>query len=202
MPWTQAALDKMDVVPTLLPSNKIFILILLCLVLCHFLNVYSRILQMFSLDNLDFDIAESAPSNETISEGRRLVELARRRRSEDCVLNFVRDRTLQLELNDRYDESRAIPLRMQIARLIEEGTLPQDLGENGIGLECEQSKLKSSQGRKCDDSNVMHGSLLETRKMGGSSALKLCTSASEHVSFYRNSFEVHLQHCISPLSQA
>ncbi|CAL1138247.1 unnamed protein product [Cladocopium goreaui] len=95
----QAALDEMDVVPTLLPSNKIFILILLCLVLCHFLNV-------------------SAPSNETLSEGRRLVELARRRRSED--------RTLQLELNDRYDDSRAIPLRMQIARLIEEGTLPQD----------------------------------------------------------------------------
>lgn len=114
----QAALDEMDVVPTLLPSNKIFILILLCLVLCHFLNVYSKILQMFSLDNLDFDIAESAPSNETLSEGRRLVELARRRRSED--------RTLQLELNDRYDDSRAIPLRMQIARLIEEGTLPQD----------------------------------------------------------------------------
>ena len=28
----------------------------------------------------------------------------------------------------RYDDSRAIPLRMQIARLIEEGTLPQDLG--------------------------------------------------------------------------
>jgi len=114
----QAALDAMDVGPTLLQSNKIFILVLLCLVLCHFLNVYSKLLQILSLDNLDFDTAESAPSNEVLSEGRRLVEIARRRRSED--------RTLQLELNDRYDESRAIPLRMQIARLIEEGTLPQD----------------------------------------------------------------------------
>ena len=53
-----------------------------------------------------------------LAEGRRLVEIARRRRSED--------RSLQLELNERYDESRAIPLRMQIARLIEDGTLPQD----------------------------------------------------------------------------
>jgi len=114
----QAALDAMDVGPTLLQSNKIFILVLLCLVLCHFLNVYSKLLQILSLDNLDFDTAESTPSNEVLSEGRRLVEIARRRRSED--------RTLQLELNDRYDESRAIPLRMQIARLIEEGTLPQD----------------------------------------------------------------------------
>eukprot|EP00434_Breviolum_minutum_P017685 symbB.v1.2.015610.t1/scaffold1172.1/size134038/7 len=113
-----AALDAMDVGPTLLQSNKIFILVLLCLVLCHFLNVYSKLLQILSLDNLDFDTAESTPSNEVLSEGRRLVEIARRRRSED--------RTLQLELNDRYDESRAIPLRMQIARLIEEGTLPQD----------------------------------------------------------------------------
>ncbi|CAK9001994.1 unnamed protein product [Durusdinium trenchii] len=114
----QVAFNRMDS-GTLLPTNKVFVPILLCLVLCHCLNVYSKLLQMLSLENLDFDTVESSPSHEVLSEGRRLVEIARRRRSED--------RTLQLELNERAEESgRAIPLRMQIARLIEEGTLPQD----------------------------------------------------------------------------
>ncbi|CAE7333385.1 unnamed protein product, partial [Symbiodinium sp. KB8] len=45
-------------------------------------------------------------------------ERERRKRSED--------RCLQLELNERHDESRYVPLRVQIARLIEQGTLPQD----------------------------------------------------------------------------
>eukprot|EP00913_Durusdinium_trenchii_P027334 g25644.t1 len=120
----QVAFNRMDS-GTLLPTNKVFVPILLCLVLCHCLNVYSKLLQMLSLENLDFDTVETGPprdqrpSHEVLSEGRRLVEIARRRRSED--------RTLQLELNERAEESgRAIPLRMQIARLIEEGTLPQD----------------------------------------------------------------------------
>ncbi|CAJ1387781.1 unnamed protein product [Effrenium voratum] len=109
----------MDVVPALPALNKMFACLLPCLVLAHVFKWYSQVVQIVGLDTLDFDGEDQCPeSAELLGEGRRLVEIARRRRSED--------RSLQLELNDRRDESRAIPLRMQIARLIEEGTLPQD----------------------------------------------------------------------------
>eukprot|EP00439_Symbiodinium_sp_Y106_P055752 s409_g7.t1 len=117
----QAMMGQMNVVPVLGKSfNEDFPVLIVVLVLCNLLNVYSKIVQSCGLESLEFDGSMAPDSSEVSAEGRRLVERERRKRSEDP------DRCLQLELNERHDESRYVPLRVQIARLIEEGTLPQD----------------------------------------------------------------------------
>ncbi|CAE7293015.1 unnamed protein product, partial [Symbiodinium natans] len=113
-----AMMGQMNVVPVLGKSfNEDFPVMIVVLVLCNLLNVYSKIVQTCGLESLEFDGSMAPDTTEVAAEGRRLVERERRKRSED--------RSLQLELNERHDESRYIPLRVQIARLIEEGTLPQ-----------------------------------------------------------------------------
>merc|ERR1712187_861965 len=112
----------MNVVPVLGQSfNEVFPILVGFLCLCNLLNVYSRLVQLCGLDALEFEWAPPASSgaSDLLAEGRRLIERERRRRAEDRSL---------LELHDRNDSEgpRSIPLRLQIAQLIEEGTLPCD----------------------------------------------------------------------------
>merc|ERR1712226_501740 len=115
-------MGQMNVVPVLGQSfNEIFPILVGFLCLCDLLNVYSRLVQFCGLDALEFECAPpSSDTNDLLAEGRRLIERERRRRAED--------RTNLLELNDRKDESRQgmMPLRLKIAQLIEDGTLPYD----------------------------------------------------------------------------
>eukprot|EP00933_Yihiella_yeosuensis_P017204 TRINITY_DN14438_c0_g1_i1.p1 TRINITY_DN14438_c0_g1~~TRINITY_DN14438_c0_g1_i1.p1 ORF type:complete len:631 (-),score=44.14 TRINITY_DN14438_c0_g1_i1:141-1985(-) len=117
----QAMMGQMNVVPVLGKSfNEVFPIIIAFLVLCNLLNVYSKIVQVCGLHSLDFERTPvGTERGDLIQEGRRLIERERRKRSED--------RSMQLELNDRsLENSRSIPLRLQIASLIEDGTLPAD----------------------------------------------------------------------------
>jgi len=120
----QAMMGQMNVVPVLGRSfNEIFPVLVGFLCLCNLLNVYSRLVQLCGLDALEFECAPptSTDTSDLLAEGRRLVERERRRRSEDRHL---------LELTERGESHsssrRTIPLRHQIAQLIEEGTLPSD----------------------------------------------------------------------------
>jgi len=116
----QSMMGQMNVVPVLGNSlNEIFPVLVCFLCLCNLLNVYSRLVQLCGLDALEFEWAPptSTDSSDLLAEGRRLIERERRRRSEDRSL---------MELHDRAENRRTIPLRVQIAQLIEEGTLPLD----------------------------------------------------------------------------
>ncbi|CAE8709265.1 unnamed protein product, partial [Polarella glacialis] len=117
----QAMMGQMNVVPVLGRSfNEMFPILIAFLCLCNLLNVYSKLVLLFGLDALEFEWtapSSTADAADLLAEGHRLVERERRKRSED--------RSLQLELNDRTGERR-IPLRLQIASLIEDGTLPTD----------------------------------------------------------------------------
>jgi hypothetical protein len=115
-------MGQMTVVPVLGQGfNEVFPCLVGFLCCCNLLNVYSRFVQLCGLDSLEFEIAPSAsPSasvDEQLTEGRRLIERERRRRAEDRSL---------LEMQDRQEQGGYIPLRVQIARLIEDGTLPRD----------------------------------------------------------------------------
>jgi len=120
----QEMMGQMNVVPVLGGSfNEVFPILVGFLCLSHLLDVYTRLLQLCGLDVLAVEWAPLAPSadtdtNDLLTEGRRLIERERRRRSEDRSL---------LELQERGENSqRMIPLRLQIAALIEDGTLPLD----------------------------------------------------------------------------
>jgi hypothetical protein len=118
----QSMMGQMTVVPVLGRSfNQFFPCLVGFLCCCNLLNVYSRFVQLCGLEQLEFEIAPSAsPSSsidEQIMEGKRLIERERRRRSEDRSL---------LELQDQVEAGHRIPLRVQIAKLIEDGTLPKD----------------------------------------------------------------------------
>lgn len=117
----QAMMGQMNVVPVLGQKfNEIFPCLVGFLCVCNLLNVYSRFVQLCGLDSLEFELAPSAsstPPDDVLSEGRRLIERERRRRVEDRSL---------LEMQDRQEAGGTIPLRVQIARLIEDGTLPKD----------------------------------------------------------------------------
>merc|ERR1712187_161218 len=92
----------MNVVPVLGQSfNEVFPILVGFLCLCNLLNVYSRLVQLCGLDALEFEWAPPASSDasDLLAEGRRLIES---------------------------EGPRSIPLRLQIAQLIEEGTLPCD----------------------------------------------------------------------------
>jgi hypothetical protein len=117
----QAMMGQMNVVPVLGRSfNEIFPCLVGFLCLCNLLNVYSRFVQLCGLDSLEFELAPSANSpapDDVLAEGRRLIERERRRRIEDRSL---------MEMQDGQMPGCSIPLRVQIARLIEDGTLPRD----------------------------------------------------------------------------
>merc|ERR1719333_1937183 len=110
----------MNVVPVLGQSfNEVFPILVGFLCLCNLLNVYSRLVQLCGLNALEFEWSPPASSDasDLLTEGRRLIERERRRRSEDRSL---------LELHERTDPEsgrRSIPLRVQIGLLIEDGTL-------------------------------------------------------------------------------
>jgi len=118
----QEMMGQMNVVPVLGGSfNEVFPVLVGFICLCNLLNVYLPLLQICGLDAL---VAEWAPlgpaadSGDLLAEGRRLVDRERRRRIEDRSL---------MELHDRGEgERQFIPLRLQIASLIEDGTLPAD----------------------------------------------------------------------------
>merc|ERR1719324_1846536 len=117
----QAMMGQMNVVPVLGRSfNEIFPCLVGFFGCCNLLNVYSRFVQLCGLDSLEFELSPSSsstPPDDVLSEGRRLIERERRRRVEDRSL---------LEMQDRQTVGGTIPLRVQIARLIEDGTLPRD----------------------------------------------------------------------------
>jgi len=116
----QAMMGQMNVVPVLGRSfNELFPCIVGFLCLCNLLNVYSRFVQLCGLDSLEFELAPSANTpapEDVLAEGRRLIERERRRRVEDRSLMEV----------DTQTPGGYIPLRVQINKLIEDGTLPRD----------------------------------------------------------------------------
>jgi len=126
----QEMMGQMNVVPVLGESfNELFPIVVGFLCLCNLLNVYSRLVQLCGLDALEFEWvpSTSVDSSDLQAEGRRLVERERRRRSEDRSL---------LEMADRSGVEggrRTMPLRLQIAQLIEEGTLPCDWNAHSVG---------------------------------------------------------------------
>lgn len=118
----QAMMGQMNVVPLLGRSfNQVFPIIVGLLVFCNLFNVYSRLVQFCGLDVLEFEWAPpaSGDTGDLLTEGRRLIERERRRRSDDRCL---------MEMQDR-EAGRYIPLRLQIAQLIEDGTLPRNWNE-------------------------------------------------------------------------
>jgi len=78
------------------------------------------------LDGLDFefDWANLDDNADVRAEGKRLIQRERVRCAEERQL---------LELHDRRDDNTAIPLRLQIAQLIEDGTLPHDWNAHSPG---------------------------------------------------------------------
>jgi len=117
----QSMMGEMHVVPILGRSfNEIFPCLVGFLCCCNLLNVYSRVVQLCGLDSLEFEMSAAVNSttpDDVLTEGRRLIERERRRRVEDRSL---------LEMQDQPSSAGTIPLRVQIARLIEDGTLPRD----------------------------------------------------------------------------
>lgn len=117
----QKMMGQMNVVPVLGKDfNQIFPCIVGFLCICNLLNVYSRLVQLCGLDALEFEWAPTDTTGEAgdlLTEGRRLVERERRRRSEDASL---------MEMEGLGESERPIPLRVQIARMIEDGALPRN----------------------------------------------------------------------------
>eukprot|EP00928_Gymnodinium_smaydae_P041806 TRINITY_DN28249_c0_g1_i1.p1 TRINITY_DN28249_c0_g1~~TRINITY_DN28249_c0_g1_i1.p1 ORF type:complete len:670 (-),score=140.27 TRINITY_DN28249_c0_g1_i1:85-1974(-) len=123
----QGMMGQMDVVPVLGNDfNRTFPILVAVLCACNLLNVYSRLVQYLGLDSLEFEWASSgvAETDGLLAEGRRLLERERRRRSEERSL---------LELHDRNADAGSatggqtiVPLRLQIAAMVEDGTLPYD----------------------------------------------------------------------------
>jgi len=116
----QKMMGQMDAVPLLgTEFNVAFPYIVGFLCVCNLANVYSRLVHFCGLDILEFEWAP--PSNADVSdvllEGRRLVERERRRRSEAQSL---------IEMQERVGTGQSVPLRVQIAQLIEDGVLPND----------------------------------------------------------------------------
>lgn len=121
----QEMMGQMDVVPVLGGSfNRVFPLAVGVICLSNLLNIYSKMVHVLRLQA--FEVEGAAPlttadaADDLQTEGRRLIERERRRRSEDRNL---------LEMSDRAaasDGTVFIPLRLQIQALIEDGTLPLD----------------------------------------------------------------------------
>jgi len=116
----QAMMGQMNVVPVLGKSfNDVFPCLVGFLCVCNLLNVYSRLVQLCGLDALEFEWGATSGGGDMgdlLAEGRRLVERERRRLSEDSLL----------QLQSRSSSEQLIPLRLQIAHLIDDGTLPND----------------------------------------------------------------------------
>mmetsp|Transcript_20771 Transcript_20771/g.45709 ORF Transcript_20771/g.45709 Transcript_20771/m.45709 type:complete len:618 (+) Transcript_20771:22-1875(+) len=123
----QSMMGQMNVVPVLGQQfNEIFPIFVGVLCVCNLLNVYSRLVKLFGLDSLEFEWAPSAAASteELVAEGRHLIERERRRRNDERDL---------VELRDMSGEGgRGVPLRLQIAYLIEEGLLPHDWNSASI----------------------------------------------------------------------
>lgn len=103
--------------------NSFFPVIVAFLCLCSLLNVYSRLAQTCGLESLEVEWGPlgNLESGDLLTEGRRLVDRERRRRTDD--------RSLLEELHERgegSDKCSTMPLRLQIQALIEDGTLPMD----------------------------------------------------------------------------
>lgn len=131
----QALMDQMKSVPVLGTSfNEVFSMLVLFLCVCNILNVYSRLVQFFGFDTLEFEWGPSAPSDtsELLAEGRRLVERERRRRSEERSLLELHERTGTRSNDEPGVCGRAVPLKLHISRLIEDGTLPNDWNAHSV----------------------------------------------------------------------
>eukprot|EP00747_Dinoflagellata_sp_TGD_P009680 gnl/TRDRNA2_/TRDRNA2_119189_c1_seq1.p1 gnl/TRDRNA2_/TRDRNA2_119189_c1~~gnl/TRDRNA2_/TRDRNA2_119189_c1_seq1.p1 ORF type:complete len:172 (+),score=26.22 gnl/TRDRNA2_/TRDRNA2_119189_c1_seq1:3-518(+) len=117
----QEMMGQMNVVPVLGRSfNEVFPCLVGFLCACNLCNVYSRFVQLCGLDALEFEWVPPSlgDAGHLIGEGKRLLERERRRKSEER-LSDIHD--LQSRSSDQ-----AIPLRVQIAQLIQDGTLPSD----------------------------------------------------------------------------
>jgi len=97
------------------------LVILIRTLACNVFNTPLGSVQLFGLDSLEFELSTALALNsneDVLTEGRKLIERERRRRIEDRGL---------LEMPEGQTSERGtIPLRVQIARLIEDGTLPRD----------------------------------------------------------------------------
>jgi len=122
----QATMEQMNAVPAVGRSFTLFPILIFFLCMCNIQNVYSRLVQVLSLDGLDFefDWANLDDNADVRAEGKRLIQRERVRCAEERQL---------LELHDRRDDNTAIPLRLQIAQLIEDGTLPHDWNAHSPG---------------------------------------------------------------------
>ena len=88
-------MGQMNVVPLLGRSfNQVFPVAVGFLVCCNLFNVYSRLVQFCGLDVLEFEWAPPASDDtgDLLTEGKRLIERERRRRSEDRCLLELQDR--------------------------------------------------------------------------------------------------------------
>jgi len=113
-------MGQMDAVPILgTEFNAVFPYIVGFLCICNLANVYSRLVHFCGLDILEFEWGSraSTDASDVPSEGRRLVERERRRRCEALAL---------VEMQERVGTGQSVPLRVQIAQLIEDGVLPHD----------------------------------------------------------------------------
>lgn len=117
----QRVMGRMEDVPVLGgTSNRIFPVLVGLFCVCNLLNFYTKLVQIFGLATLEPESPGSVGSEEPchlLMEGQRLVERERRHRFEERNL---------LEMHDKRDPNQAIPLRLQISYMIEEGTLPAD----------------------------------------------------------------------------
>mmetsp|Transcript_13123 Transcript_13123/g.46651 ORF Transcript_13123/g.46651 Transcript_13123/m.46651 type:complete len:114 (+) Transcript_13123:90-431(+) len=103
-------------------SSKVLPMLVGLFCLCNLLNVHSRFVSLCGWDMLEVEwlsLVSSVDTKHLLLEGRRLIERERQKRSED--------RGGLLDMHERGEASRAtVPLRWQIAALIEDGTLPVD----------------------------------------------------------------------------
>jgi len=116
----QDVMGQMNVVPVLGQLfNKGLPIFVGVLCLCNLTNTYAKFIQILGWDTFHFEWTPqtSADGLDLLAEGRRLIERERRHRCEERSL---------LELHDRSDVGHAIPLRLQIAQLVEDGALPHD----------------------------------------------------------------------------
>lgn len=123
----QAIMGQMNVVPVVGQSfNEIFPVLVFVLCLCNLLNLYSRLVQLFSLNTFEvkFDGALLHDKSETLAEGKRLIQYERLKCAEDAHF---------LDNHDGRDEGITIPLRLQIARLIQEGAFPKNWDAHSPG---------------------------------------------------------------------
>eukprot|EP00927_Polykrikos_kofoidii_P079415 TRINITY_DN761_c0_g1_i1.p1 TRINITY_DN761_c0_g1~~TRINITY_DN761_c0_g1_i1.p1 ORF type:complete len:613 (-),score=68.06 TRINITY_DN761_c0_g1_i1:15-1853(-) len=103
-----------------------------CLFVCHLFGKYSKLVRSVGLEVLEFNVAilDNTKTNGDVLEGRRLFEFERMRRSEKRDLLETKcaaeaDEAAEAEEAAEEDEAaKCVPLRCQINRMIEDGTLP------------------------------------------------------------------------------